>query len=91
MATIKDRAVLQTIFHPNVPFDEDFQEEQGKQQAIQGDDSLSAQGCVCVGGVFTNFRGFYLCKLSGGRRCLQSELTTDSLTCFSQTIFKPVT
>ncbi|XP_013929452.1 PREDICTED: tetratricopeptide repeat protein 36 isoform X1 [Thamnophis sirtalis] len=35
MVTIKDRAVLQTIFHPNVPFDEDYQEEPGKQQAIQ--------------------------------------------------------
>ncbi|XP_063166932.1 tetratricopeptide repeat protein 36 [Candoia aspera] len=35
MATVNDRAVLQTIFHPNVPFDEDSEEEQEKQQAIQ--------------------------------------------------------
>lgn len=41
MATINDQAVLQTIFHPNVPFDEDWQE---KQQPIQGDDSLSGGG-----------------------------------------------
>lgn len=44
MATINDQAVLQTIFHPNVPFDEDWQEEQAKQQLIQGDDSLSGRG-----------------------------------------------
>ncbi|XP_026564857.1 tetratricopeptide repeat protein 36 isoform X1 [Pseudonaja textilis] len=36
MSTINDdQAVLQTIFHPNVPFDEDLQEEQGKQQAVE--------------------------------------------------------
>uniref|UniRef100_A0A8C6XXH1 Tetratricopeptide repeat protein 36 n=1 Tax=Naja naja TaxID=35670 RepID=A0A8C6XXH1_NAJNA len=36
MATINDDlAVLQTIFHPNVPFDEELQEEQGKQQAVE--------------------------------------------------------
>uniref|UniRef100_A0A1W7RCT4 Tetratricopeptide repeat protein 36 n=1 Tax=Agkistrodon contortrix contortrix TaxID=8713 RepID=A0A1W7RCT4_AGKCO len=35
MATINDQAVLQTIFHPNVHFDEDWQEEQEKQQLIQ--------------------------------------------------------
>ncbi|KAL7981665.1 hypothetical protein Chor_005753 [Crotalus horridus] len=38
MATINDQAVLQTIFHPNVPFDEDWQEEQEKQQLIQEGD-----------------------------------------------------
>ncbi|XP_070621895.1 tetratricopeptide repeat protein 36 isoform X2 [Erythrolamprus reginae] len=38
MATTWDRAVLQTIFHPNVPFDEDFQEEEeeGAQQDAPG-------------------------------------------------------
>ncbi|KAM6432326.1 tetratricopeptide repeat protein 36 [Liasis olivaceus] len=35
MATVNDRAVLQTIFHPNVPFDEDLEEDQEKQQATQ--------------------------------------------------------
>ncbi|ETE72188.1 hypothetical protein L345_01987, partial [Ophiophagus hannah] len=44
MATIKDDlAVLQTIFHPNVPFDEELQEEQGRQQAVEGDDSLQGR------------------------------------------------
>ncbi|XP_070808346.1 tetratricopeptide repeat protein 36 [Pituophis catenifer annectens] len=36
MATMKDRAVLQTLFYPNVPFDEDFQEEKGKQAIQEG-------------------------------------------------------
>lgn len=89
MATIKDRAVLQTIFHPNVPFDEDFQEEQGKQQAVQGDDSLPAGGGRFF---FHKLQRLLSLQALGSKEMPPiSGLTTDSLTCFSQIIFKSAT
>lgn len=89
MATMKDRAILQTLFYPNVPFDEDFQEEKGK-QAIQGDVSLP----LGWGGGFSPHklqRLLYLQALRSKEIPPISELSTDSLTCFSQIIFKSVT